>query len=447
MKKLHISGKRKALGALLASLIIGVSSTAALAEEAGDLSVFDENDAELSILEESSLMRKQLAHMLQGKKNFKEADYEDAIQSADKTEPKTKKSAVYPAIETDKSQTIPISSISNNEQESEPALDSFSRSLQKPLRSAGIQRSSTVETADNDNSSEVSLGRRFLERYYASIGRSYSDTSRQMDHFFKAQENASRIDENHSKGKSLGRKFLKRYEEATKPQEPVIIADSALSDYPQRSLDCQYLDYESGASNIIFVKPGFKTDILLPAGDKLQRITCGDRQRFDIKTYYDKADLRWHVYVQPYQHDVTTNVIISTDRHTFQAKLETTELLKPFVRWDVPDDVYAGYKDRNVVMDVENVKDLNFDYDHNGKLSAAWAPLNVFDDKHWNTYLSFEKNILQRINPVILGKSEDGTMVIIPYEKRGDIIVMNKVYKEFDVRVGDHITNYVRTAR
>lgn len=446
MKKLHISGKRKALGALLASLIIGVS-TAALAEEAGDQSVFDENDAELSILEESSFMRKQLARMLQGKKNFKEANYGDTVQSADKTEPKTKKSAVYPAIETDKSQPIPISSISNNEQESEPALDSFSRSLQKPLRSAGIQRSSTVETADNDNSSEVSLGRRFLERYYASIGRSYSDTSRQMDHFFKAQENASRIDENNSKGKSLGSKFLKRYEEATKPQEPVIIGDSALSDYPQRSLDCQYLDYESGGSNIIFVKPGFKTDILLPAGDKLQRITCGDRQRFDIKTYYDKSDLRWHVYVQPYQHDVTTNVIISTDRHTFQAKLETTELLKPFVRWDVPDDVYAGYKDRNVVMDVENVKDLNFDYDHNGKLSAAWAPLNVFDDKHWNTYLSFEKNILQRINPVILGKSEDGTVVIVPYEKRGDIIVMNKVYKEFDVRVGDHITNYVRTAR
>lgn len=447
MKKLHISGKRKALGALLASLIIGVSSTAALAAEAGDLSVFDENDAELSILEESSLMRKQLAHMLQGKKNFKEANYEDAVQSADNTEPKNKKSAVYPAIETDKSQTIPISSISNNEQENESALDSFSRSLQKPLRSAGIQRSSTVETADNDNSSEVSLGRRFLERYYASIGRSYSDTSRQMDHFFKAQENASRIDENNSKGKSLGSKFLKRYEEATKSQEPVIIGDSALSDYPQRSLDCQYLDYESGGSNIIFAKPGFKTDILLPAGDKLQRITCGDRQRFDIKTYYDKSDLRWHVYVQPYQHDVTTNIIISTDRHTFQAKLETTELLKPFVRWDVPDDVYAGYKDRNVVMDVENVKDLNFDYDHNGKLSAAWAPLNVFDDKHWNTYLSFEKNILQRINPVILGKSEDGSMVIVPYEKRGDIIVMNKVYKEFDVRVGDHITNYVRTAR
>nr|DAV72069.1 MAG TPA: Conjugal transfer protein [Caudoviricetes sp.] len=447
MKKLHISGKRKALGALLASLIIGVSSTAALAEEAGDLSVFDENDAELSILEESSFMRKQLARMLQGKKNFKEADYDDAVQSVDRTEPKTNKPAVYSATEIDKSQTIPVSSISNDEQEPELVLDSFSRSVQKPLKSVGIYRRSTVETADNDNSSEVSLGRRFLERYYASIGRSYSDTARQVDKIFQDQENVSESEKKPFEGKSLGNRFLKRYEEAMKPQEPIILGDSTLSDYPQRSLDCQYLDYESGGSNIIFVKPGFKTDILLPAGDKLQRITCGDRQRFDIKTYYDKSDLRWHVYVQPYQHDVTTNIIISTDRHTFQAKLETTELLKPFVRWDVPDDVYAGYKDRNVVMDVENVKDLNFDYDHNGKLSAAWAPLNVFDDKHWNTYLSFEKNILQRINPVILGKSEDGTMVIVPYEKRGDIIVMNKVYSEFDVRVGDHITNYVRTAR
>jgi type IV secretory pathway VirB9-like protein len=447
LKKLHISGKRKALGALLASLIIGVSSTAALAEEAGDLSVFDENDAELSILEESSFMRKQLARMLQGKKNFKEADYDDAVQSVDRTEPKTNKPAVYSATEIDKSQTIPVSSISNDEQEPELVLDSFSRSVQKPLKSVGIYRRSTVETADNDNSSEVSLGRRFLERYYASIGRSYSDTARQVDKIFQDQENVSESEKKPFEGKSLGNRFLKRYEEAMKPQEPIILGDSTLSDYPQRSLDCQYLDYESGGSNIIFVKPGFKTDILLPAGDKLQRITCGDRQRFDIKTYYDKSDLRWHVYVQPYQHDVTTNIIISTDRHTFQAKLETTELLKPFVRWDVPDDVYAGYKDRNVVMDVENVKDLNFDYDHNGKLSAAWAPLNVFDDKHWNTYLSFEKNILQRINPVILGKSEDGTMVIVPYEKRGDIIVMNKVYSEFDVRVGDHITNYVRTAR
>lgn len=447
MKKLHISGKRRALGVLLASLIIGASCTAALAEEAGDLSVFDENDAELSILEESSFMRKQLARMLQGKKNFKEADYDDAVQSVDRTEPKTNKPAVYSATEIDKSQTIPVSSISNDEQEPELVLDSFSRSVQKPLKSVGIYRRSTVETADNDNSSEVSLGRRFLERYYASIGRSYSDTARQVDKIFQDQENVSESEKKPFEGKSLGNRFLKRYEEAMKPQEPIILGDSTLSDYPQRSLDCQYLDYESGGSNIIFVKPGFKTDILLPAGDKLQRITCGDRQRFDIKTYYDKSDLRWHVYVQPYQHDVTTNIIISTDRHTFQAKLETTELLKPFVRWDVPDDVYAGYKDRNVVMDVENVKDLNFDYDHNGKLSAAWAPLNVFDDKHWNTYLSFEKNILQRINPVILGKSEDGTMVIVPYEKRGDIIVMNKVYKEFDVRVGDHITNYVRTAR
>lgn len=429
MKKLYRCSRRKILGIALTSLVLGISYSSAVLAEAGDQSVFEENANEVSVLEESSQMRKQLANLLRGKKVLAE-------------------NADCSIVESKANQETASNSADNiTVAEDDASLDTFSRSVQKPIESAQIQHSSTTKTASIDNPSDGSLGRRFLERYYASIGRSYSDTSRQMDHFFKAQENSSRIDENHSEGKSLGSKFLKRYEEATKPQEPVIIGDSALSDYPQRSLDCQYLDYESGASNIIFVKPGFKTDILLPAGDKLQRITCGDRQRFDVKTYFDKSDLRWHIYVQPYQHDITTNVIISTDRHTFQAKLETTELLKPFVRWNLPDDIYAGYLDRNVVMDVESVKDLNFAYAHNGKINSDWAPLNVFDDKHWNTYLSFERNILQRINPVILARAEDGTMVIVPYEKRGDILVMDKVYKEFDVRVGNHVTNYVRIAR
>ena len=429
MKKLYRCSRRKILGIALTSLVLGISSNSAVLAESGDQSVFEENATEFSILEESSQMRKQLANLLRGKKVVAEnADCSTVENNANQ-------------------ETASNSADTSTVDEDDASLDAFSRSVQKPIESAQIQHSSTTKTTSIDNPSDGSLGRCFLERYYASIGRSYSDTSRQMDHFFKAQENASRADENHSEGESLGSKFLKRYEEATKPQEPVIIGDSALSDYPQRSLDCQYLDYESGASNIIFVKPGFKTDIFLPAGDKLQRITCGDRQRFDIKTYFDKSDLRWHIYVQPYQHDITTNVIISTDRHTFQAKLETTELLKPFVRWNLPDDIYAGYLDRNVVMDVESVKDLNFAYAHNGKINSDWAPLNVFDDKHWNTYLSFEKNILQRINPVILARAEDGTMVIVPYEKRGDILVMSKVYKEFDVRVGNHVTNYVRIAR
>lgn len=439
-KPYKIKGKNKMLGMVVATLLFGISVTA-LAEEAGDSSVFSETGQRTNILEESSLMRKQLEQLLSSnKKSSRQHKGYKSPEAVDKKSPTE-------AVKTSQDEKASMDAATS-------AADDFSKSIQRTALEVRKEK-----TEPHSVRQETSLGRRFLERYYASTGRSYSDTPRQLDKLFgkprsDQSENLSPVaqngvgeDINPYEGKHSGKQFLERYKAENEPGEPLIMRDPALSDYPERSIDCQYLDYESGSSSIIFVKPGFKTDILLPAGDKLERITCGDRQRFDITTYYDKSECRWHVYIQPYQHDITTNIIISTDRHNFQSRLETTELLKPYVRWNLPDDISAGYKDRNVVMDVENVKDLNFAYAHSGKISADWAPMNVFDDKYWKTYLSFEKNKLQRINPVILARAEDGSMVIVPYDKRGDILVMNKVYTEFDVRVGSHSVSYKRIAR
>lgn len=483
---------KKILGLIIAACL-GVN-VCAFAEEAGDTSVFEEQGSELSLLEESSLARKQLENLLARKKNTITQDNIDNqdnisnIANIDNTDNVSNTANVTNMDNDDNLDNADnlanvdnvnnvnnldnVTNISNEDNTynqdtvykqanidyeynadfaSEQNLDTFSQSIRKPI--SGI----TSQSVDTENNS---IGQRFLENYYSSLGRSYSDTPRQIDKIIENMDSKSAADKSKasskpksgsgeakklSEGKSLGQKFLERYKAYNEPDEPLIMTDPALSDYPERSIDCQYLDYTGGQTNIIFVKPGFKTDVLLPAGDKLERITCGDRQRFDITTYYDKSDIRWHVYIQPYQQDMTTNIIISTDRHNFQAKLETTEFLKPFVRWNLPDDRTAGYKDRNVVMDVEGVKDLNFAYAHKGKINPEWAPMNVFDDKHWNTYLSFEKDMLQRINPVILATQEDGSTVIVPYEKRGDILIMKKVYKAFDVRIGSHTTSYVRS--
>ena len=492
MKKTVYKNHHKKIIGLCIAACLGVN-VCAFAEEAGDASVFEEQGSELSLLEEASLARKQLENLLVGKKknitqdntdnkdnisnvanvhntdnvsnttNVTNMDNDDNLDNADNLDNTTNVDNV------DNSDNVANISnedniynqdntanqsnqdnVYNTKSAFEQDLDAFSQSIRKPV---GDNLSHPVDTENN------SIGRRFLENYYSSLGRDYSDTPRQIDTIIKNTitpaadkskasnklKSGSGEAKKSNEGKSLGRKFLERYKAYNEPDEPLIITDPALSDYPERSIDCQYLDYTGGQTNIIFVKPGFKTDVLLPAGDKLERITCGDRQRFDITTYYDKSDIRWHVYIQPYQQDMTTNIIISTDRHNFQAKLETTELLKPFVRWNLPDDRTAGYKDRNVIMDVEGVKDLNFAYAHKGKINPEWAPMNVFDDKHWNTYLSFEKNMLQRINPVILATQEDGSTVIVPYEKRGDILIMKKVYKAFDVRIGSHTTSYVRS--
>ena len=290
------------------------------------------------------------------------------------------------------------------------------------------------------NEDEMTPGQRMLARYYRSIGRDYNSEQRRLEKYLAQPEKViSSEDAKAEFGVLAGDSTVFETD-----NQPEIITDKALSDYEDRSLDCQYLEYVGGRNNKIYVKPGFKTDILLPAGDNLKRVTAGDRQRFEFSTFFDSSESRWHVYVQPYQHDITTNIIISTDRHTFSAQLETSELLVPYVRWNVPDDVSRGYKEPTVELEVENIHNLNFNYNVAGKRSPKWAPMNVFDDKVKTTYLAFEKDTLSSINPVILAHRDDGRVAIVPYEKRGDTIVIRNVYSVFELRTGRHTLTFRR---
>ncbi len=287
---------------------------------------------------------------------------------------------------------------------------------------------------------EMTPGQRMLARYYRSIGRDYNSEQRKLEKYLAQPEKViSSEDAKAEFGVLAGDSTVFETD-----NQPEIITDKALSDYEDRSLDCQYLEYVGGRNNKIYVKPGFKTDILLPAGDNLKRVTAGDRQRFEFSTYFDSSESRWHVYVQPYQYDITTNIIISTDRHTFSAQLETSDLLIPYVRWNVPDDVSRGYKEPTVELEVENIHNLNFNYNVAGKRSPKWAPMNVFDDKVKTTYLAFEKDTLSSINPVILAHRDDGRVAIVPYEKRGDTIVIRNVYSVFELRTGRHTLTFRR---
>lgn len=287
---------------------------------------------------------------------------------------------------------------------------------------------------------EMTPGQRMLARYYRSIGRDYNSEQRRLEKYLEQSEKVISPKEAQAEfGVPAGDSTVFETD-----NQPEIITDKALSDYEDRSLDCQYLEYVGGRNNKIYVKPGFKTDILLPAGDNLKRVTAGDRQRFEFSTYFDSSESRWHVYVQPYQYDITTNIIISTDRHTFSAQLETSDLLIPYVRWNVPDDVSRGYKEPTVELEVENIHNLNFNYNVAGKRSPKWAPMNVFDDKVKTTYLAFEKDTLSSINPVILAHRDDGRVAIVPYEKRGDTIVIRNVYSVFELRTGRHTLTFRR---
>lgn len=266
-------------------------------------------------------------------------------------------------------------------------------------------------------------GQRFLKRYSASVNKKYDMESKY----------SSSVD---GEGKDQQKNIRERIDDIiSEPEAPEIVFDEFLATEKEQSVHCQYLDYQSGTLNTIFLKPKYKTDIILPAGEKLERISIGDEHRFNVTPFYDRSKDQWHIYVSPIQYDMATNIIISTDGYTFQAVLETSDLLKPFVRWNVPDSIKVKGDRYELQLGVDDVRALYFGYTKSGATDEFWLPRSVFDDRLNNTYVVFEKDVLRRINPIIFALSADDKKILVPYKKRGDTLIINKVLGSLEICV------------
>lgn len=215
--------------------------------------------------------------------------------------------------------------------------------------------------------------------------------------------------------------------------------EQEIKDYKNDQKDCQYLDYVNGIGNTIYLKPGFVTDIMLPEGERLERIKVGDKLRYDVETFFDRNGRgRWHIYIQPLVWDITTNIIIVTNRHIFQSALETSEMFIPFVKWELAEDDKEDLgKAVNVVLPVKSPKELEFDYSVTGK--AARRIQRCFDDKHWNTFIVFKKGYLKNKKPIVFASSSNGSLVLTDYETNGDTIVVHNVFSILEIHIGNSV--------
>ena len=292
----------------------------------------------------------------------------------------------------------------------------------KPLKDFIVTQNKEKNSEDEEG---LLPGQRFLKRYHASLGKKdNADT--------KAKDGSTIGDGYEPQQKNIRERIADILSE---PESPEIVLDESLSTEDDVSIHCQYLDYHSGTTNTIFLKPQYKTDIILPAGEKLERISIGDEYRFKLNPFYDRSKDQWHIYISPVQHDITTNIIISTDGYTFQAVLETSDLFKPFVKWNVPDSIKVKGDRYELQLGVDDVRALYFGYAKAGATDEFWSPHSVFDDRLNNTYVVFEKDVLRRINPMVFAMSADNKKILVPYKKRGDTLIINKVFGSLEICV------------
>ena len=147
----------------------------------------------------------------------------------------------------------------------------------------------------------------------------------------------------------------------------------------------------------ILCRPNHLTNIALQPGERVMTVHAGDTARWQISPAKSGPDGQEtvHVIIKPLMPDIRTNLLVMTDRRTYNLDLLSSngEFI-PSIRFSYPDDVLNSWdafiaesrrrQDNELVLSDSyslSPDDLNFDYEISTRnRNVPWKPVRVFDD-------------------------------------------------------------------
>ncbi|MFT8815555.1 P-type conjugative transfer protein TrbG [Acetobacter fabarum] len=213
----------------------------------------------------------------------------------------------------------------------------------------------------------------------------------------------------------------------------------------------QVYPYSPGALYQVYTAPGEITDIMLQQGERLVGtgpVAAGDTVRWIIGDTESGAGAtrRIHILVKPTRPDLTTNLIINTDRRTYLSELRSTPATyMASVSWDYPeDDLIALHRQESAAEDEAPVEtglaldSLNFRYAIQPVKGGTppWLPSRAFDDGH-KVYIAFPSGIGQGELPPLFVLGADGGPELVNYRVRQNWMIVDRLFAAAELRLGD----------
>lgn len=205
--------------------------------------------------------------------------------------------------------------------------------------------------------------------------------------------------------------------------------------------------YSEGALFQVYTKPGQVTDIALQQGETLVGpgpVAAGDTARWMIGDTLSGsgATQRVHILVKPTRPDITTNLVINTNRRTYHVELRANpHAYMASVSWSYPqDELIAVRKAETEAAEAAPVAEglalehLNFDYKLSGD-RPAWRPVRVFDDGR-RTLIEFPPDIGQGEMPPFFVIGEEGEAQLINYRVSGRYFIVDRLFRKAELRLG-----------
>ncbi|WP_294028896.1 P-type conjugative transfer protein TrbG [Sphingopyxis sp.] len=209
----------------------------------------------------------------------------------------------------------------------------------------------------------------------------------------------------------------------------------------------QQYAWAEGALYQVYAAPGQVTDIVLQEGETLVGpgpVAAGDTVRWIIGDTLSGsgASRRVHLLVKPTRSDISTNLVINTDRRTYHVELRATPATyMASVSWTYPADeliaLRAAEAERERLAPVAAGLDLaalNFGYRISGD-KVGWKPLRVFDDGR-QTFVEFAEGIGSDEMPPIFGLNPRGEAELVNYRINGRYLIVDRLLDLAVLRLG-----------
>lgn len=202
----------------------------------------------------------------------------------------------------------------------------------------------------------------------------------------------------------------------------------------------QIYPWSEGALYQIYAAPGQITNIALEPGESLTGagpIAAGDTARWIIGDTEsgEGASRRVHVLVKPSRPDISTNLIITTDRRSYLIELRAAEKpYMPAVAWSYPQVPGALRPVMPATPAIPAMAARNYRYALTGD-TPPWRPSSVYDDGR-KVYVEFPRGIVQGEMPPLFVIGADGEAQIVNSRVYRNVLIVDRLFGAAELRLG-----------
>ena len=192
----------------------------------------------------------------------------------------------------------------------------------------------------------------------------------------------------------------------------------------------------------IYCRVGYLTDIELHKGETINFVGGGDTSAWAINS--STVNGYPHIYIKPVVETSTTNIIVTTDKRSYQLIVCTSDWYNPMVRWtygqeELMEKQVQKRKDDRTITDRLSVTDMNklhFSYHVSVKGDEEeYKPEMVFDDGE-KTIIRYKK--LPRRLPALFIRDR-GTMKIslANFRSRQNTLIIDRVVDRAELKFSE----------